>query len=382
MANILLHSATIAKICYNSTENTNRKESEAMSTDAQLQSGRTAYWDNLKYFLMTLVVLGHFADVGGFSGTFWPRYIFSTIYTFHMPLFLFVSGLFSKSAIDGKRFRVERVLSFLILYASYKIIRTLVGNAVFGLHRSFNFFIASDLAWFMLTMASLLVMTYAFRRVRPVCLLLIAILCGFVIGYDDNVGDIFSLTRTVVYWPFFLLGYYLDPEKLQNAMNSKIVRAVGIAVFALFLIMVYWQWGFYNGITPMFSAHNGARSIHEGFAGYHAWFRLPYYLWVCVVSFAFMSLIPHRRLFFITNAGGRTLAVFFFHNMLLRESGFVTWLQTSLPGEKAYVAAIIVCAIVWTAFLSLKPFNIPFKWIMNAKYEWLLQQEETASKEL
>ena len=44
-----------------------------MSQAVQTQGGRTAYWDNLKYFLMTLVVLGHFADVGGFSGTFWPR---------------------------------------------------------------------------------------------------------------------------------------------------------------------------------------------------------------------------------------------------------------------------------------------------------------------
>lgn len=54
---------------------------------------RIALWDNLKFILITAVVIGHFADfVVDRSDTCKSIYLF--IYAFHMPLFIFISGLF------------------------------------------------------------------------------------------------------------------------------------------------------------------------------------------------------------------------------------------------------------------------------------------------
>ena len=54
---------------------------------------RIFLWDNLKFFLICCVVVGHFADqytdVSNAYGS-----IFLFIYSFHMPLFIFISGLF------------------------------------------------------------------------------------------------------------------------------------------------------------------------------------------------------------------------------------------------------------------------------------------------
>lgn len=60
--------------------------------------------DNLKFFLIFLVVLGHiFEEVIAAGNANWDvksaRFF---IYLFHMPLFLFVSGIFSKKNIDNK----------------------------------------------------------------------------------------------------------------------------------------------------------------------------------------------------------------------------------------------------------------------------------------
>lgn len=54
-----------------------------------MEKNRNPYWDTLKGILIVLVVLGH-------TGTALGEKILSVIYSFHMPLFLFISGYFSK----------------------------------------------------------------------------------------------------------------------------------------------------------------------------------------------------------------------------------------------------------------------------------------------
>ena len=50
---------------------------------------RNTYWDTVKGILIVLVVIGH---TGTMMGDRW----LSVIYSFHMPLFMFVSGFFSR----------------------------------------------------------------------------------------------------------------------------------------------------------------------------------------------------------------------------------------------------------------------------------------------
>lgn len=50
---------------------------------------RSLYWDTIKGLLIILVVFGH-------CGTAVGNNLLSVIYSFHMPLFILVSGFFSK----------------------------------------------------------------------------------------------------------------------------------------------------------------------------------------------------------------------------------------------------------------------------------------------
>ena len=76
---------------------------------------RLYLYDNLKFLLIVLVVLGHliddstvklFGDGGGETGVpqakvFSGAFVF--LYAFHMPLFLFISGLFNRGHDDGRK---------------------------------------------------------------------------------------------------------------------------------------------------------------------------------------------------------------------------------------------------------------------------------------
>ncbi|MCR5545514.1 MAG: acyltransferase, partial [Lachnospiraceae bacterium] len=68
---------------------------------------RLTYFDNAKGFLILLVVFGHLVDLVCHSSS-GPllHYTFLTIWSFHMPAFLFIAGLF-----DHKRdaFPLKRV---------------------------------------------------------------------------------------------------------------------------------------------------------------------------------------------------------------------------------------------------------------------------------
>ena len=48
---------------------------------------RIALWDNLKFFLVTCVVIGHFADRFTDASNIYDS-IFLFIYSFHIPLFI------------------------------------------------------------------------------------------------------------------------------------------------------------------------------------------------------------------------------------------------------------------------------------------------------
>ena len=60
------------------------------------ENKRSAYWDNIKGFLILLVVFAHILfqlqDI-----SFTINGIVDYIYMFHMPVFVFVSGFFGKS---------------------------------------------------------------------------------------------------------------------------------------------------------------------------------------------------------------------------------------------------------------------------------------------
>lgn len=65
-----------------------------MSQERVVCKKRDVYWDSLKFFLIALVVIGHFTELNNPVGSI-NRVIFNFIYLFHMPLFVFVSGRFS-----------------------------------------------------------------------------------------------------------------------------------------------------------------------------------------------------------------------------------------------------------------------------------------------
>lgn len=81
---------------------------------------RDAYWDSLKFVLIFLVVLGHVLEINYPEGSL-NRGLYNFIYMYHMPLFVFVSGYFSK--IRNKDKYKKGIIRLFETYVIFQIIR-------------------------------------------------------------------------------------------------------------------------------------------------------------------------------------------------------------------------------------------------------------------
>ena len=66
---------------------------------------RIAKWDNAKFVLIILVVICHFYE-NYLGSSKLVNSLFFSVYTFHMPAFFLISGMFSKKTVKEKPFDV------------------------------------------------------------------------------------------------------------------------------------------------------------------------------------------------------------------------------------------------------------------------------------
>ncbi len=213
-------------------------------------SGRDAGIDALKGFAILLVVLGHSLEIAD-PGLFVPNPSFrhhlgTLVYTFHMPLFIFLSGY----VMTGGKVRVGRsfvrlmvpfftwmLLKFLFTRSDYGRFARYVGDTLWGM--------ANEPLWFLWT----LFFCY---------LLLIAVqYCGKRWRYGEEVGFLImwlainfipstrlGIPQLQYYFAFFALGYLAAKYKkelsgIKPAAKAFLLAAAPAALLALFFAMYY-----------------------------------------------------------------------------------------------------------------------------------------------
>ena len=160
---------------------------------------RIFLFDNLKFLLMTTVVIGHLSDCLVKSSDI-MKSIYVFIYAFHMPLFIYLSGLF-----HSNRNVKNRCISFIFMGFSMKVLLYL--SKLIFFHET-DFLLLSDdgIPWFMFALAMFTACSYFLRDSDLKIIFLLSIILACIVGYDKSIGDYLYLSRFVVFYPFYLLG--------------------------------------------------------------------------------------------------------------------------------------------------------------------------------
>ncbi len=324
-------------------------------TKSDFTSRRSAKWDILKFAMVFFVVLGHAADYYT-SDSEKMRSLFFFIYTFHMPIFIFVSGLFAKRTINERK--KEKIYGYLVLYLFFKVFVFCYRSVLTGIP-TFKLLTESSIPWFLLALFELAVITILVKDFSPKFILPVSILLACIIGYDPEIRDFLALSRVIIYFPFYYIGYIFDIKKLEEICKNKIIKAVSVVVllaYAVFVFMyndeIYW-------IRSLLTARNPYSTLGE-YADYGFVLRFFYYIVVAVICFAIIAITPEKTPFgIIPKLGQRTLAVYIFHGL----AQYIIYVyfdgkaifNNIFPAGAGWV--IIPLSLLITLFFSLKPFN-------------------------
>ncbi len=327
-------------------------------------SQRIEKWDILKFFLMFFVVLGHIADCYT-SDNQSMRSLYLFIYSFHMPLFIFLSGLFSKNAINKKQY--SKMFGFLLMYVFSKLLFSLYGVINTG-NFSISLLTEGGLPWYMLAIFAFMIITVAFRGIKPSYVLTVSVLLALIVGYDSSIRDFLAASRVIVFFPFFYLGYIVNSESLQKITDKKWVKIVSVVVILIAAALVFHNSEKVYILRPMFTGRNPYSTLNE-YQNFGALIRLLCYCVSVVLGFAFIAITPNKTPFgVLAKWGSRTLAVYVFHYiviyLLYNQLHINSFFESLFIGRGAGFM-VLPLAVVITIVLSLKPFSVPLNAILK-----------------
>ena len=264
---------------------------------------RIALWDNLRFFLILTVVLGHFCEAQSFYSY---QRLFLFIYSFHMPALIFLSGLFHRNTQIK-----EKTAMFFSLYLIMKALIYLVQLSI-GKSPSFHLFQEAGLPWFMWAMGIFVPLTYLLRGSRKAVVLTTALVLSCITGFFSFVGDRFVLSRTIVFFPFYYLGSFVSRDSLTSLKKNKLLVSLAFLILLSWFIFCFAFPELYH-LRPFFTGRNpyGAQLRQWGWA-----VRMCCYLISSVLCFSWILVMPSAH-FFWTVWGSRTLQVYFWHRVVL-----------------------------------------------------------------
>jgi fucose 4-O-acetylase-like acetyltransferase len=341
------------------------------STQESMEGKRDYYIDNLKYLLIVLVVVGHI----GFKLPYVKevKSFIYFIYLFHMPCFVFTSGYLAKSMTKGGKLRVDKIFAVFWMYLIFKFGNVLLGMA-FGQKVGLDLLKDGSAPWYLVTLSIWYMAVPVLERIKAQYLIPASLLIGCFIGYYIEVKDMFSLSRVFVFFPFFIIGYKLSKEKLEQFLNQRIrILALIMLVIAFFMFATYR-----TDLGSVYEIMYGGTPYEDllgSLAPYGFFIRGAWYLIAIVLSAIFMLLVPRGKLFF-TKFGDRTMQIYITHiwlRYILARVGFFAILRK----ESASVLFLVLFAsVIVTLLLSNKLLKVIFdKLVPTSLFQRVLKKD-------
>lgn len=229
-----------------------------MKTEKSLTAGqRDQFPDLLKGFAIILVVLGHCIQEGSgasFSGQslYFQDRLYQLIYSFHMPLFMMVSGYLSwgsmQRAVSGKdrmellRRRAKVLLTPVFFWTGVEYVRNFILNpsgeaakGPIGIIASY-FYSALNNLWFLWAVFWCFLIVFLMHCYLRDNILLYAL--GFLVMFFVPDGMCLGVYKYML--PYFVLSFYAcgwmrkKEERMERFLKMRVLLAVGIAFAILF----------------------------------------------------------------------------------------------------------------------------------------------------
>lgn len=303
---------------------------------------RDPYIDNAKFILVALVVIGHMTAPYR-SGDLLVHKASAFLALVRMPALIFLTGYFSKGFAKAGYY--PKVFKRVLI--PYLIFQILISVYISFLHSkpiNVRFLWPQYTLWFLLSLTFWNCLLPIFQKIKKP--ILVSIFFALIIGFFDHAGHYLSLSRTVVFFPFFLLGSYATAEHIE-LIKGKIspLKALSLIILPITLIVVLdpklalqLGWGRFSytkmGLNPAEGVLlRGAIMISS-----------------VAAAVALLRFVPRGNHFF-TALGSRTAYIYLLHGQIVRtlyHMGFKGWFSNYTYG----LVAAVITGIGLSFFLS------------------------------
>ncbi|TDP90700.1 fucose 4-O-acetylase-like acetyltransferase [Leucobacter luti] len=352
---------------------------------------RIALWDNARFLLIVLVVIGHLISTIR-TDTALGYGLYAYVYLFHMPAMIVLAGMFSKPEASPKA--VRSTLQLLITWGLWELIWAGIRAAVEGRAPGSSFLVSPAWTlWFLVSLATMRILLPYLARLRHP--LLVSIGLALLAGMLPAIGTEFSASRTLAFLPFFVAGW-LARERgwltgawfTRPALGTRIAAwgllgGVALAFVCAPQLREFWRidrwltwrddyfWLFSHAPIGNWQPTQWGEVVAGGILVAAALLAL-----AAAMTLALLIVVP-RGHSVATTWGTRTLFVYLLHGpiiYLLRESGVIAWFgELGGLGLLALVVGGVMLAIV----LSMQWVSRATRMVIEPRFDGILVRDTT-----
>lgn len=353
-----------------SVEASYKDEQRNCQKDRKVTTGESRYFFVLKAFVIYCVVLAHLLEYFIDRQEFYV--IVSVIYTFHMPIFVFVSGFFGS-------FKKNRFLGVLLLYFIFSSIRMVLNYFLFenGSVITFSYVLDAYIypqwtLWYLIAYAIWSLTFLCIKKIK-VWHIIVAFLIPLVLGYIEDFGILLSLSRIFYFLPFYLIGRFASQNKdYFSTFLQKITATKRKIISIMTLIIIAVCFCIFGDYLPSEWLYGSSSYYNENAfvnVQYGALLRMLGYIVTIIASISVLSLINFKQREneetcsygkcenTFVQLGKNTLAVYLFHSFILsilNATGLFDYLATNYL---LLILIIIVVPISLQLFFSMNFFT-------------------------
>ena len=279
---------------------------------------RTAFYDNLKFVLIALVLVGHFT--GPFlDGCFELKVFWRTIYLFHMPAFLFVGGMFAKKLYTPQNGLRVNVIAFYVLMGILFYTGLWLEKHLWEENPVYDLFMMNCIPWYFFAMAALGAATPIVAKIKGGAKTVLPVLVALavIVPFNNRFDDFLVLGRIFAYAPFYFAGYFLSIKGYDEWVKRQRARiwpavCAALCFVALYAALYFLPKPISGTMSGLGTGHNTYEAMKSFPSHIDALIRL-LDIGIASIMIVAVSLLTPTKHCLITDLGSRTLQVYVFH---------------------------------------------------------------------
>jgi fucose 4-O-acetylase-like acetyltransferase len=317
---------------------------------------RDPYWDNAKAILVTLVVVGHALARLASSGNGYADVAYRWIYLFHMPAFVFVTGILTAELTTRRAGRL--VTGLLVPYALFQVLQAVEVSILRGEVVPLHPLSPRWTLWFLLAVVLWRLSAPMWIAMRPLVALALAVTLYVLGGLGSGVGQPLALDNVIGFLPFFVAGLLVRRrftfERPPRAVTSWLAGAVLLGALAAIVLT--------RGAWSRTALQLGTAADALGTTDARATLlRLALLIAAGFATWAVLTLVPRGEHWW-TAVGRASMYVYLLHPLVLipfRTGGDLPW-----PAPLS-TAVVIGCGILLALVLATPLVRQVTRWAVE-----------------